>query len=1133
VRYTAAECRRIEAAHAVYVEAERAWQDLKRQQFYQERDYDSPRDTGMRESVSANLGGAGLVQTRSSSADRLELGGGRTLDFSKMRQESLGAGAGPGGPGQRLVRVKVLREEPTEADRVSAQDLRTRRGIIGELVCSEAVYLTTLQTLHTKCFVPLQRAAASSATAVSDAACALCTAFTALYQLHVRFATKLGVSAADGSGAGAEAEAEAEAEAPQPLRVSVGTAAAAAAGASIAEEAFIEALRECIVEGVSALYAPYLVHFGSAMEEILAACPALRPTAAHIDSLLPEPMQRLHRYRTFLGALLQNAGDGSLPGSAAAAYGEIAQACQAVLVEVAKQPRMGDFQQMRIPIASSNRGDVAVPNTVVWLHDDAAWGHVSPEVSRLAQVHGIATKQFAFTRVSPVDAVSSSAAAAAAAAAAVPLAEAASALEAYVAAERDSVLCVVVLSFAREVPQGSEGEADPATALQERQLLRLVQRLGSESESSSRSSSEGKAAAAAAAAAAAEPVQVVQQLLSPSLKMDSAAVAAVTNRVLSLVHMALDHRVLTLLHRGKHELESVYELQAAGLGGKWGKPRRLPAFCRADGGAADRPEGRTLPFERGGVWVWLGEWKISAGGRSCDADGWQYAALAAGVRMLPATGWGPTPQGGGLSGTAVRRRLHWCFRQRLPTSGGYRDMVQTVDWASVRVLEAAKRKLALLTAGSGGGGGGGSDPSPARAINTGSTSRRARSSGPPPAMTSMAVVDLQTQAHEVVRAALAGSEEGGADPGDDDAAPPAPPAAAAAASQAPVEIATWLGERLAQGDTATQYKVLLILDGLLDAAPAATSSAAAADGGGDAPSCGFRSVLRLRTAAALRACATEKHVAGGRLARLAAECERRFGGTVTLPARTHAQEADLLRVHRLLLQLENDPLSWSLSAREQAFLWEVRCAPMLCASPRMLSKVLLAAPDWDDGAVVAEARRLLEVWAPLSAAEAIQLLDPRFWQCALAPVTAGGAPKRCSVGPAEAFRPFRDHAVRCLEGSLLADEQLGSYLLQLSLVVAHDHEDEAGGGGLGSSLVRWLLRRAVAAPFTLGQRMYCACAGCRLPAAGCCPSADTHHTCVHAWAHAHGCLLLQYLPWQRVAIQPLAASTCLSVSLSA
>ena len=114
-----------------------------------------------------------------------------------------------------------------------------------------------------------------------------------------------------------------------------------------------------------------------------------------------------------------------------------------------------------------------------------------------------------------------------------------------------------------------------------------------------------------------------------------------------------------------------------------------------------------------------------------------------------------------------------------------------------------------------------------------------------------------------------------------------------------------------------------------------------------------------------------------------------------------------------------------------------------------------------------------------------------------ATATAGGAPKRCSVGPAEAFRPFRDHAVRCLEGSLLADEQLGSYLLQLSLAVAHSgHED---GGGLGSSLVRWLLRRAVAAPFTLGQRMYCASVNSAV-------LARTARSCVLRESHVPGVL---------------------------
>jgi len=58
-------------------------------------------------------------------------------------------------------------------------------------------------------------------------------------------------------------------------------------------------------------YAAFLVHWGTATQEVTRACPHLLGTRVQskIDGLLSEPMQRLNSYRAFTGKLVQSTAD--------------------------------------------------------------------------------------------------------------------------------------------------------------------------------------------------------------------------------------------------------------------------------------------------------------------------------------------------------------------------------------------------------------------------------------------------------------------------------------------------------------------------------------------------------------------------------------------------------------------------------------------------------------------------------------------------------------------------------------------------------------------------------------------------------------------------------------------------------
>ncbi len=175
-RYDAATCRKIERGYLVYKDEEREWTQQKVAQFEQER---VERDTGFRESMSANLAGAGIVQKRDQ--PKFDLTDGSQLDFENMREVSKNERGGQ-------KRVKVKREEPTEADRNQAKDFRTRQSILQELVLSESSYLEALEELDRLCFEELRKVEASN---MSHACEALLTAFDALLRLHRTVVTQL------------------------------------------------------------------------------------------------------------------------------------------------------------------------------------------------------------------------------------------------------------------------------------------------------------------------------------------------------------------------------------------------------------------------------------------------------------------------------------------------------------------------------------------------------------------------------------------------------------------------------------------------------------------------------------------------------------------------------------------------------------------------------------------------------------------------------------------------------------------------------------------------------------------------------------------------------------------------------
>ncbi|GIL80848.1 hypothetical protein Vretimale_9438 [Volvox reticuliferus] len=123
------------------------------------------------------------------------------------------------------------------------------------------------------------------------------------------------------------------------------------------------------------------------------------------------------------------------------------------------------------------------------------------------------------------------------------------------------------------------------------------------------------------------------------------------------------------------------------------------------------------------------------------------------------------------------------------------------------------------------------------------------------------------------------------------------------------------------------------------------------------------------------------------------------------------------------------PPNKPLHAEERALLWRFRAS--LTSDTRALTKFLQCV-DWSDAAEAKQAAELMRQWAPISAADALELLSPDF---------------RAEV--------VREHAVQALQNH--DPDELSQYLLQLVQALRYEAAD-------GSRLARFLVARAAEDP---------------------------------------------------------------------
>lgn len=150
----------------------------------------------------------------------------------------------------------------------------------------------------------------------------------------------------------------------------------------------------------------------------------------------------------------------------------------------------------------------------------------------------------------------------------------------------------------------------------------------------------------------------------------------------------------------------------------------------------------------------------------------------------------------------------------------------------------------------------------------------------------------------------------------------------------------------------------------------------------------------------------------------------------------------------------------SLDDDMQTVLWSMRDHPLMRASSRMLPKMIMAVPTWDSPEVVKQAYAMLSRWTTLGTAEAMQLLDPSFWELIS---TADKGFIGDKLDAKRLFRPFKDHAVECL--ATMGDGELEIYLLELCQLMKNEKLHN-------STLARLLLYRGLRSPFTVGQSLF-------------------------------------------------------------
>ncbi|GLC43266.1 hypothetical protein PLESTF_000410600 [Pleodorina starrii] len=151
------------------------------------------------------------------------------------------------------------------------------------------------------------------------------------------------------------------------------------------------------------------------------------------------------------------------------------------------------------------------------------------------------------------------------------------------------------------------------------------------------------------------------------------------------------------------------------------------------------------------------------------------------------------------------------------------------------------------------------------------------------------------------------------------------------------------------------------------------------------------------------------------------------------------------------------PPNKPLHADERALLWRFRAS--LTSDTRALTKFLQCV-DWSDAAEAKQAAELMRQWAPISAADALELLSPDF---------------RAEV--------VREHAVQALQAH--DPDELSQYLLQLVQALRYEAVD-------GSRLARFLVARAAEDPPLAIQLHWYLC--CELEDPGFGPRARALHT---------------------------------------
>lgn len=105
------------------------------------------------------------------------------------------------------------------------------------------------------------------------------------------------------------------------------------------------------------------------------------------------------------------------------------------------------------------------------------------------------------------------------------------------------------------------------------------------------------------------------------------------------------------------------------------------------------------------------------------------------------------------------------------------------------------------------------------------------------------------------------------------------------------------------------------------------------------------------------------------------------------PTRTDTQNEVAEELTSIVERLRRDPLL-DVEADLKGVIWNHRGE--FCSYPRMLAKVIQSVPSWSNPSDLRSLDHVLRTWAKPSPEEALQLLDPRFWESVAIEQSEGG-----------------------------------------------------------------------------------------------------------------------------------------------